>query len=246
MKTLTIVLIIMGFRTDLFCQDFPDDFCLCEKRNIASAVLNEERLLFIYLPTGYYEDKTKTYPVHYVADAPATSNLYFDLLRFNALMNEVPQGIVVGLSSDGRNENFHFKKNAVKYFEFIKDEVIPFVGQNYRTNDYSVFAGHSAGGDFVFYAFLQNPRIFNAYIAGSPGPIEQVIDLVRAPKTDLQTGDYRFLYSSVGSYEDTDTLLFRALKKLLEEKAGKQHEYHFLINPENKYAQRIKMMISNQ
>jgi len=43
-------------------QDFPDDFCLCEKQTIKSEILNQERILFIYLPTDYNKDTTNPYP----------------------------------------------------------------------------------------------------------------------------------------------------------------------------------------
>lgn len=246
MKTFTIYLsIIFVLTINVYGQDFPDDFCLCEKQTINSEILNQERILFIYLPTDYYNDTTKTYPVHYISDAPATSNLYFDLIRLHAMSNDVPEGIVIGLSSDGRNENFNLKSNAGKYFEFIQDEVIPFIEQHYRTNSYKVFAGYSAGGGFVIYTFLQNPELFKAYIAGSPGPINQVIDFANTSEIDLKTEDYRFLYSSVGTYEDTDTLGFRALEKILKENAEKQHSYHFKINPGENHMSNIAVNFQN-
>ena len=52
--------IILGLNIHLYSQDFPDDFCLCEKQTIASEVLNQDRILFVYLPVDYNEDTTKT------------------------------------------------------------------------------------------------------------------------------------------------------------------------------------------
>src|SRR6056297_465393 len=113
MKTFSIFLsIIIGLTFNLYSQDFPDDFCLCKKQTIKSEILNQERILFVYLPTDYYKDTTKTYPVHYIADAPATSSLYYDLMRLHAMTHSVPESIVIGLSSDGRNENLIISKNA--------------------------------------------------------------------------------------------------------------------------------------
>lgn len=134
MKTFSIILsIIIGLSINLFSQEFPDEFCSCEKQTINSETLNQERTLFIYLPTDYYKDTVRTYPVHYVSDAPATSGLYFDLIRLHTKTNTVPKSIVIGLSSDGRNENFDLYGNAGVYLEFIQNEVISFVDQRYRT-----------------------------------------------------------------------------------------------------------------
>lgn len=246
MKTLSIFLsIIIGLTFNLYSQDFPDDFCLCEKQTIKSEILNQERILFVYLPTDYNEDTTITYPVHYISDAPATSNLYFDLIRLNSIMNDVPQSIVVGLSSDGRNDNLIISNNASNYLQFIENEVIPFVEKNYRTNNYKVLAGHSAGGDFVIYTYLKNPKLFNAYIAGSPGPIDQLIEFADTLKTDLITEGYRFLYSSVGTNNDTDTTSFRELEKIIKEKADKQHVYHFKINQGESHISNIAINFQN-
>jgi predicted alpha/beta superfamily hydrolase len=231
MKTLNILLaLILGLYAKLYSQEFPDNFCLCEKQTIKSEILDQDRKLFVYLPTDYHKDTTKTYPVHYISDAPRTSNLYFDLIRLHAMTNDVPRSIVIGLSSDRRNENFNFKSNAGKYLEFVQNELIPFVEQHYRTKKYKVFAGHSAGGNFVMYTFLQNPELFNAYIAGSPGPVKQLIDFANNSAIDLKTEDYRFLYASVGTDNDTDTLSFRSLEKIMSENKAKDHEYHFKIN----------------
>lgn len=246
MKTFSVLLIlILGLTINLYGQDFPDDFCLCEKQTINSEVLNQERTLFVYLPTDYNKDTTKTYPVHYISDAPATSNLYYDLIRLHGMTKSVPESIVIGLSSDGRNENLIINKNADKYLQFIQNEVIPFVDQHYRTKNYKVFAGHSAGGDFVVYTFLKNPQLFNAYIAGSPGPIDQLIEFANTSKTDLKTNDFRFLYSSVGTNNDTDTLSFRELEKIIKEQADNQHEYHFRINPGESHISNIAINFQN-
>ena len=179
MKTIIkILILVIGLTTQLYGQEFPNDFYNAEKKTIKSKVLNSDRLLFIYLPNNYDKDITKSYPVHYLTDAPTTSNIYFDLLRLHSLMNYVPQSIVVGLSSNNRNYNLYPEKGAEKYLQFIKSEVIPYIDKNYRTNPFKVVAGHSLGGDFVIYSMLKEPSLFNAYIAGSPGPIEPIIELL--------------------------------------------------------------------
>lgn len=99
MKTLiAAIILVIGLSFCVWGQNFPDDFYNSEKHIIKSKILNTERLLFIYLPNDYYKDTTKSYPVHYLSDAPLQSNIYFDLLRLHGLMNAVPQCIVVSLS----------------------------------------------------------------------------------------------------------------------------------------------------
>lgn len=231
MKTfITILVLAIGLTTQLYGQDFPDDFYNAEKKIIKSEVLNSDRLLFIYLPNNYDKDTTKSYPVHYLTDAPTTSNIYFDLLRLHSLANSVPQCIVVGLSSDNRNYNLYPEKGAEKYLHFIKSEVIPYIDKNYRTNLFKVIAGHSLGGDFVIYSMIKEPSLFNAYIAGSPGPIEPIIKLVDTTEFQLNSHDYKFFYSSMGTINDTDTILFISFKEKLLAKVANKVDCNFEIH----------------
>ncbi len=217
MKILIAILVLLtGLTTKLYCQDFPDDFYNSEKHVIKSEVLHSDRLLFIYLPDNYDKDTTKSYPVHYLTDAPISSNIYFDLLRLHGVMNYVPQCIVVGLSSNDRNYNLSPDQGAAKYLEFIKNEAIPYIEKNYRTKSFKVLSGHSLGGDFVIYTMLKNPSLFNAYIAGSPGPIEPIMKLLDKNELITSTLDYQFFYTSIGSLDNTDTTVFNKFKEKLK------------------------------
>lgn len=231
MKTIIKILILaIGLTTQLYGQDFPDDFYNAEKKVIKSEILNSDRLLFIYLPNSYDKDTTKSYPVHYLTDAPTTSNIYFDLLRLHSMMNYVPQSIVVGLSSDNRNHNLYPEKGAEKYLQFLKSEVIPYIEKNYRTTPFKVIAGHSLGGDFVIYSMIKEPSLFNAYIAGSPGPIEPIIKILETTELMNSIPDYKFFYSSIGSMDNTDTLTFRKFEEILKKEVNNQVECNFDIN----------------
>jgi predicted alpha/beta superfamily hydrolase len=58
---------------------------------------------------------------------------------------------------------------ASKFLRFIRTELIPVIETNYRTRSTDrILAGHSLGGLFVLYALLQQPKLFQGYIAGSP------------------------------------------------------------------------------
>jgi len=55
------------------------------------------------------------------------------------------------------------------FLSFLETELIPFVDANYRTipTDRSIW-GTSFGGLFVLYTLLEQPRLFQRYIATSP------------------------------------------------------------------------------
>ncbi|MCP4725915.1 MAG: hypothetical protein GY863_12810 [bacterium] len=140
-----------------------------EKIEIHSEILNEDRDLLIYLPDNYDHTQAK-YPVIYLLDG------YFFFLSTSAIIdylsriNNMPKMIVVAITNTDRLRDFSPapRGGAEKFTSFLKNELIPFVDDNYRTEKFSVFAGHSLGGYFVVYTLLNEPHLFNAYIAMSP------------------------------------------------------------------------------
>ncbi|MGC9343488.1 MAG: alpha/beta hydrolase-fold protein [Bacteroidales bacterium] len=231
MKRISLFFLITFFGySGLYAQDYPDEFYNSEKHVINSEILNSERLLFIYLPNDYYENTSQSYPVHYLTDAPLSSNIYFDLSRLHSLLNDAPQCIVVGLSSDDRDYNQHPQKGASRYQEFIKKEVIPFVEKAYRTQPFRVLAGHSLGGDFVIYSMLKEADLFDAYIAGSPGPQDVILTLLDYEDFNFSKEKYRFFYTSVGSEDFSDTLTFKKIEEKMKAKMGKNVDSYFIIH----------------
>ena len=54
------------------------------------------------------------------------------------------------------------------FLGIMKNEIIPFVEKNYKTNKDKGIAGHSLGGLFAVYCLLQEPTLFNRYGINSP------------------------------------------------------------------------------
>ncbi len=57
---------------------------------------------------------------------------------------------------------------AEQFMSLIKNEIIPFVGKNYKVNGDNGIEGHSFGGLFATYCLLQEPQLFNRYGINSP------------------------------------------------------------------------------
>jgi hypothetical protein len=137
MKGVTAFFIVcfLLMTSTIYAQDFPDTFLNGRIHTVRSEILNQDRVTFIYLPADY-ENGNLSYPVHYITDAPATSNVFHDLLRLHTIGNEMPDGIVVGLSSDDREYHLQPEEGGEKYLQFLTKELIPFVENNYRTNSF--------------------------------------------------------------------------------------------------------------
>ena len=105
---------------------------------------------------------------------------------------------------------------------FIKNELIPYIRQNYRTKDFSILYGMSNSALFAVYALLESPESFDAYIASSP-MIGHCPDLIRKKAELFVEKDKlndRILYMIFGT-EDTRRVTAYApdFQKYLEIKA---------------------------
>lgn len=225
-------------------QDYPDEFLNGEIHKIQSQILEQERIILVYLPTNYAESNI-SYPVHYITDAPATANLFFDLMRLHAFTDEMPQSIVIGLQSNDREFNLHPEKGAKKYLDFIENEVIPFVEKNYRTKPFRSIAGHSLGGGFAIYAFLSRTNLFNLCIAGSPYPLEYLTNMLVNKEFLNKATEHRFLYCSIGTENDIPELHFQSFKKAVLEIAPQNLHYSFLINQGESHISNIAVNFQN-
>ncbi|MFO7742050.1 MAG: alpha/beta hydrolase-fold protein [Anaerolineae bacterium] len=57
---------------------------------------------------------------------------------------------------------------AGSFYQFMAQELIPFIEQEYRTSGFKALTGYSYGGLFCLYVLFTRPETFDAYFAGSP------------------------------------------------------------------------------
>ena len=115
---------------DLKAQNLPQiksskPFCIGKTITIHSKILNEDRILNIYLPNSYNPDSVKTYPVIYLLDGSRDEDFIHisGLVQFGSFswINMIPETIVVGIANIDRKRDFTFKtwKDFYHYL-FIK------------------------------------------------------------------------------------------------------------------------------
>ncbi len=176
MKVLLIALaaiFLAGLTTNVKAGD--NKISIGEKVTIQSKVLNEERNLLVYLPDGYNLIASE-YPVIYLLDGGYHFLTCNGMAQFLSGQGIMPQAIVVGIVNVDRGRDFtptpdtKIKNGggADKFMSFIQDEMMPYINKTYRTQPYNILVGHSLGGTFATYAFLNNPDLFDGYISISP------------------------------------------------------------------------------
>jgi predicted alpha/beta superfamily hydrolase len=145
------------------------------KDSLQSSILKQKRMISVFLPEGYKESKAK-FPVIYVLDADGRDQHIVPTARFLFLNNKMPKAIVVGVFNIDRNHDFlplssdkvPFGGGADNFMNFFKTELIPYIDKTYKANNFKVLVGHSYGGEFAMHVLLNDPDIFDAYIAIDP------------------------------------------------------------------------------
>lgn len=158
---------------------------------LSSREMKEDRTVYIHVPESSLADSSKKYPVIYLLDAED----HFEMMVQECIylsrpdVAAMPEAIVVGIVNTKRTRDLtptasktdyygHSDSSSYvwneesggnsKFLYFIATELMPYVEQHYRANNYSVLAGHSFGGLSSLNCLFYSPDIFNAYIAVSP------------------------------------------------------------------------------
>ncbi|WP_378186225.1 alpha/beta hydrolase [Aquimarina sp. W85] len=141
-----------------------------------SIKLDQNRDIKIQLPRNYDKNEKKIYPLiivldgHYLFEPMAGNVDYF------SYWEDMPESIVVGIIQNKTRiedcrydeaDSFPTNKGA-QFYEFIGQELLPYLNQTYRTAPLKIIVGHDYTSNFINYFLLKDNPIFQAYINLSP------------------------------------------------------------------------------
>jgi predicted alpha/beta superfamily hydrolase len=183
--------------------------------------------IYVALP-GSYNYTKETYPVVFMLDAYSSFGTMTQMVRLLAFNKELPELIIVGISSEGGSKEFNYNRmrdytptelksekeklvipvsgGGKKFLQFIKHELIPFVESKYRSKkDDKTLVGHSLGGLFVLYTLFNETNLFNKYVAVSPALMLDDEFILRQEKSFAEKNAKlnASLYTTIGSLEDS-------------------------------------------
>lgn len=116
-----------------------------EIRTLKSKILNEDRVLNIYLLQNF--DKTKSYPVIYLLDGSMNEDFIHvtGLIQFFNQMYSMPETIVVGIANIDRKRDFTFHTDlkdlqkdypttghSDKFISFLEKELKPYIENQFK------------------------------------------------------------------------------------------------------------------
>jgi len=170
-------------------EGLPYEVADTEVWNVADPVSGRVYQVFVALPPSYGEHPQRRYPVLYVTDADYAFPLIKQIARrLNVERPTVEEFILIGLSyakgeggMQSRRRDYTPTPNgpstapagavhgqAAAYAAYIRDQVLPFVADRYRTDERRrLFLGHSYGALLGSEILFSDPRLFDGYILGS-------------------------------------------------------------------------------
>jgi predicted alpha/beta superfamily hydrolase len=215
------------------------DLTIGKRFTVYSEVLAEDRTLLVALPRDYH-DSEERFPVLYVLDGEfffyqAQAAVQFLSECTYIRTHPIPQMIVVGIVNVDRNRDFTptnapvqgelrypTSGGAKKFLKFLQAELVPKIDVRYRTQPYRVLSGWSFGGLFTVYTYLENPRVFSAYLAISPSLWWEQDGIIKKAKDAIadENMDFKPLVVTLGALEggDMDRSVRRGLFPLFKSK----------------------------
>ncbi|GAA0746944.1 alpha/beta hydrolase [Gaetbulibacter jejuensis] len=162
---------------------------------INSKITNKDYLIHMSFPENYSIQDSITYPVLYVLDGKSTFG-YFEssYIDYEKIEDVILVGIshkVNGIESNinrfndytpyrdtiterriekkfGVEEGTVKTGKADKFLACLKKEIVPFIDKHYKTNSDRGISGHSLGGLFTAYCFVNSDNYFTRFGINSP------------------------------------------------------------------------------
>lgn len=215
-----------------------------EVHTLHSAVLNEDRVLNIYLPP--YFEKDSAYGVLYLLDGSANEDFLHiaGLMQFFTMMFSMPEMILVGVGNVDRKRDFTFHTDledlqrdypttghSDQFIRFLAEELQPYIQATYRTNGKRFIIGQSLGGLLASEILLTRPDLFTHYFIVSPSLWWDNESLLKRAPSLLQQQDLKQKYVYIAAGKDEPVVMQRDARKLagLLQKAAQHPDVRFVL-----------------
>ncbi|MEL6537860.1 MAG: alpha/beta hydrolase-fold protein [Bacteroidota bacterium] len=139
------------------------------RESFASEVLGETKMLYVSLPP-LYNEHVHSYPLVLVLEAEFLFEPARAVSNLMAARSKMPESIIVGITNgefDKRRELSYPRWGGIpeKHLQFYQEELIPYLERTYRLNDHRTLVGLSPTCGVLYEAFLNQPDLFDAYLA---------------------------------------------------------------------------------
>ncbi|PHQ67901.1 MAG: esterase [Robiginitomaculum sp.] len=209
----------------------PEPLIMGQIYTITSSVLGADRRLTVRLPFYYDKEPERKFPVVYVIDGGPEQDFphIAGIAQSRDINFTFEPFILVGVETVNRryqitppvsDPDFYEKELGTRpggsedFRKFLREDIMPWVEDKYRTNGQDAVIGESLGGLFIVETFLKDPTLFDDYIAVSPSLWWDEMTLGKGAALDLAAmpAGKRRLYLTMG---DEAVLMQEGLDKLV-------------------------------
>jgi predicted alpha/beta superfamily hydrolase len=149
---------------------------------VVSTALGEARSVNVHLPPGYHESSTR-FPVLYMPDGGLHEDFPHVVRTIDSLtaLGVIRPVIVVGIPNTERRRDLTGPTRVASdsaiarrvggsaaFRRFLGDELIPTIRARYRVTEERSIIGESLAGLFIVECFLEEPVLFDHYVALDP------------------------------------------------------------------------------
>lgn len=151
-----------------------------EKITFHSKILDENRIMNIYVPESFHvASKDHTYPVVMISGSHGVKffQMISGIIRHLSSVTRMPEAIVISFEEEthyapnvyangmwGSREKLEFDASPDKFVRHLKEELFPYLKNQYRAADYRVIVGVSGSSVFPLHTFAKEPDLFQAHI----------------------------------------------------------------------------------
>ncbi len=144
---------------------------------IFSKFLNKERFIEIQLPRSFNENDEKKFPLVIVLDGDYMFNIVSGSIDYLSYWGDIPENIVVGIKqNETRYKDVSVLDNinntpitsTLSFYNFIENELIPYISKNYRGSTFRIIIGQERTANFINFFLLKENPIIRGYISVSP------------------------------------------------------------------------------
>jgi predicted alpha/beta superfamily hydrolase len=135
------------------------------------------RAFTVVTPPSYESSPEKKYPTLVLLDGEYLLDPFEGALKYGNYWDDLPEMIIIAIHQNNGDTRFTDSVfddagfpsgSGAQFFEFIGQELFPYLESKYRTLPFRVIAGHDTTAGFLnFYLYKDNP-IFNGYISLAP------------------------------------------------------------------------------
>lgn len=183
------------------------------KDTIVSQKLKEDREFTVSLPESYSKNKTKKYPVLVLLDGDYLLDPFQGALNYGAYWDDLPEVIIVGISQNKNDERYSDctfdpetglpDGKGENFFEFIGQELLPYIEKTYRIAPFKIIAGHDVTAGFLNFYLYKDQPIFNAFISLSPELPTQMEEIIPQRLSVINQPIYYYQATADGDMKNT-------------------------------------------